>query len=384
MQSYFRRGSLSCFITHQIEISEYDLPLSKKEINKIEERVNEFVKKYKDYDYEELNEQIKTLETKIYKLRNMKRASIYTFKNEYIDSLKERDEIISNRYKAELASKILKDYNECSEKTRELIIIGLVGLLNVEYEYILMYKDHLYNDATYEDRYKKVLNKDDYVKQETFGWDDGVYLSTGDEWDYNPDKEREQEEEDYYGCESPYIEDIELENEEFDDILHDLSKYSFGRHKKTYEVFLAIKDEVENVMHKLIIGNKTKLYQDSILRAYKTLQEHVYKLELREHIRADISTCSFETIYLVGDVVDLYRDKFYDEDSYSLERAMDYYEIYQMTIPEDEKKEIPSLAARMLESVRELPSEDFREFNDLYFDYLKELQEDFNNFKTML
>lgn len=383
MQSYFRRSSLSCFITHQIEKSEYDLPLSKREIDKIKEQVKEFIKKHKDYNYEELNNKIETLETRI---RKMKRTPIYRLENEYINSLKKRDEIISNQYKAELASKILKDYNECSEKTRELIIIGLVGLLNVEYEYMLMYKNHLYDDTSYEDEYKRILNKDDYTKQETFGWDDGVYLSTGDDWDYNPDKEREYEEEDCYSYEyPPYIEDIELQNEEFDDILRNLSKYSFGNHKKTYEVFLAIKDEVEISIRKSKIGNELRLYQDSILRAYKTLQEHVYKLELREHIRADISTCDFETIYLVGDVIDLYSDKFYDEDSYSLERAMDYYEMYQMTIPEDEEKEIPSLAARMLETVRGLPSEDFREFNDLYFNYLKELQEDYNNFKkTML
>lgn len=382
MQSYFRRSSLSCFITHQIEKSEYDLPLSKREIDKIKEQVKEFIKKHKDYNYEELNNKIETLETRI---RKMKRTPIYRLENEYINSLKKRDEIISNQYKAELASKILKDYNECSEKTRELIIIGLVGLLNVEYEYMLMYKNNLYDNTTYKDKYKKILNKDDDTEQETFGWEDGVYLSTGDEWDYNPDREREYDEDNSYGCESPYIEDIELQNEEFDDILRNLSKYSFGNHKKTYEVFLAIKDEVEISIRKSKIGNKLKLYQDSILRAYKTLQEHVYKLELREHIRADISTCDFETIYLVGDVIDLYSDKFYDEDSYSLERAMDYYEMYQMTIPEDEEKEIPSLAARMLETVRRLPSEDFREFNDLYFNYLKELQEDYNNFKkTML
>lgn len=373
MQSYFRRSSLSCFITHQIEISEYDLPLSKKEINKIEEQVKEFIKKYEDYNYEELNKQIEALETKIY---NLHKKPYYArkFKDEYIDSLKERDKIISNCYKAELMSKILKDYNTCGEKTRELIAIGLVGLLNVEYEYMLMYKNNLYDDTDYEDKYKKILNKDDYVEQETFGWEDGVYLSTGDEWDYNPDREREYDEEDYYGYESPYIEDIELENEEFLDILHSLSKYSFGCYKDAYEVFLAIKDEVEIVMKRLRIGNKIKLYQESILRAYKALQEHVYKLELREYIRADISTCDFETIYLVGDVIDLYRDKFFDEDSYSLERAMDYYEMYQMTIPKDKEKEIPDLATRMLEAVRKLPSKDFNEFHDLYCNYLKELQ----------
>ena len=290
-EGYFGRADLSKQILNCIKNSKYELPLKKSEIDEI-----------------------------------INQAKKYSAKNTHKNNKYESD-------RCRMILSILDDFPTCSKKTQELIALGLVGLMNIETKYIEMYSTHQWIKS----------NKNDENEIETFGWEDGIYLSTGDDWDWKPDKERELDEEKAFEDPYPY-EQIEFEEKCLDHYIHtELSKYSnidskqsydpdyyesdfwnqFFNQSKTEEPKYKCKADAFNKLSSLIEQELPVIYANSngtskelkhnkmLISLYKKLQNEMYKQELRELIRADIYFCNTYTQEIVKDVTYLYcRDIF--------------------------------------------------------------------------
>ena len=315
-EGYFGRADLSKQILNCIKNSKYELPLKKSEIDEI-----------------------------------INQAKKYSAKNTHKNNKYESD-------RCRMILSILEDFPTCSKKTQELIALGLVGLMNVETKYIEMYSTHKWIKS----------NKNDEDEIETFGWEDGIYLSTGDDWDWNPDKERELDEEKAFEDPYPY-DQIEFEEKCLDHYIHtELSKYDSINSKSYYDedyyyryrrrktkqkepkyknkadafnkLSFLIEKELPVIYTNSIDTSKELKHNKMLISLYKKLQNEIYKQELRELIRSDIYFCNTYTQEIVQDVTYLYSEEFFElngNDFYAVLKLLeDEFELY---LKEKEKYE---------------------------------------------
>lgn len=349
------------FMSEVSHNKKYELPLSKKEMESVVEEAKEFVNKYIDCDVSSW-EHYRVIRDKKISLELKRKDKKCDVKDEYIKLIKNDDILKGKIEKAKLIKPVLDDYKKCSLKTQELIALGLSGLLNTEEKYIIMYRNKEYEEIDYEKEYRKWTGEE--MEPEYFGWDDGVYLSTGDDWDYNPDREREYEEE-YLCCESPYLEEYEYEDDkerEFLDSLNKMDNYDY------YKRIIRFIDHIRIDIEKQIEHSYSKRkHHDDFVYLYKAIQESLYKLELKELIRIDLCDCDYITLWLVKTIIEEYRDMFYEYpvvtvdfngiipetvgESNVLEKCEEIYELYYN--PERDEKEIAKENKRSIHNLME-------------------------------
>lgn len=345
MSNFFIRDNLIKPIHDAIENSIYELPLKKSEIETIIKQAKTYVQEHinfdaNDYDYHNDN--------------YTKRYSQALDQGNLNLLFKEKKEKEEKSIKAQIISTILDDFDSCSSKTQELIALGLVGLIGTEDKYVKMYYHQKWEEEPSEE------------KPETFGWEDGIYLSTGDDWDWNPDKEREQEES-LYEMEDFDEESYELNEDILDHYLNEeLSKYCDIHSKQCYfdednyrykmnfswwelkpnnkkeefkskqesfnELSYLIEKEFSSIDRIHYKSLKELKHNKMLISLYKKLQKEIYKQELRELIRADIYFCSDYTVDIVRyvtyfdsyDIFELDYKNFYDV----LKMLQDEFDLY--------------------------------------------------------
>lgn len=321
MGKFFWRSNLSQQIWNSIKNSSYELPLKKSEIETIIDKAKIYVKEHinfneSDYDY------FKDRDSRN-EYREMSRQERYIL-------ISKREEEKGKSIKAKMISTILDDFYTCSKNTQELIALGIVGLMNVEEKYINMYNNHEWVE-------KRKYDEDEV---ENFGWEDGVYLSTGDDWDWSPDKEQELEE---CACWDGYYPEYEEEEEEFKYYLDsEINKYDSiysstnyfdeieecslwirnsiknknfkPEYKHKAEAFYKLSNSIEKEFTSINRYNNSKelKHNKMIISLYKKLQKEIYKQELRELIRADIYFCNDYTVDIIKDVTYLYCKDFFE------------------------------------------------------------------------